>query len=744
MRRLRPNAYRLFSAHKHFYSLGLLMLGLTLILAGVLALSSCSDVLQPEESDPEETNRTAIGFTTSVVETDLMSRGTPVTSPTNLTSMGVFCYHTGFSSWATVGTSTAPNKMNHLEFTQGTPNVWSTTSPVSWGSDVSIAEKFTFWAYAPYATGNGATGNGLTLNAPAGGKGFPTLTYTVPTDITKQPDLMITTTKDIHPTTKKVPLAYKHALTCIAFKAKGTGQTITAVKVKGVAASGTLSVDASGNPAWSSLSAPGTIEYTAGLNSTTGIVTGSTPTDVLSADGYLMMIPQTLTTNAQLIVTVDGLDQTFNLNAQTITTWTAGQQLTYTIETKPPRVIVDYTNLKASNSYILNPNSSSDMVYRFPVKRVNEFWADADNTYGSNDAAYALGATDAWTIKLVWNTASGSIAESASTDRLFISKASGIGPDDYFEVTVPKGYLWKTQDTNFLVSIHKGGGYYPSWSWHLWVTPYNPYGTATVLENASDNGEPWVWSVPGGKLFKLKETTPVLAKRVMDRPIGGTGGYTLCYQYGRKDPIPSPGSYSSVNDVHIYRYAATGWVYQRSGTMTLAEAVRTPHGMNSNTTWSSGSSAYIIGSKTWCSTTTNGINSNNAFLWHDPKVAVGSGGKSIFDPSPYGFRLPENGTFRAVFAAGSVYKGDGWYISGLFYTRSAVPYTQALRFAGGFLISSSYYSQYNICGYTGLTFLSSTPAPSDTNNDYGYGFSISTAAYLVNKSGAYNVLCVEE
>ena len=672
-----------------------LAFGLAVALA--FLLTGCSDPLQEDDSESEGVNRTAIEFTTSVPPLTTgrgapmgSTRGTPITSPTALTSMGVFCYHTGFSSWATVGTNTAPNKMNHLQFTQNTPNVWSTASPVSWGADVSIAEKFTFWAYAPYATGTGASGNGLTLNAPAGGKGFPTLTYTVPTDITKQPDLMVATSKDIHPTTGKVPLAYKHALTCIAFKAKGSGQKITGVKVKGVAASGTLSVDAAGNPVWGSLSNPGTIEYTAGLNAAE-ITTGATLVDILNADGYLMMIPQTLTANAELIVTMDGEEYTFKLHTQDINTWTAGQLLTYGIDADAidVGVITDYTQKSTtSNCYIINPSTEETLVYKIPVKRLNEFWASPGNVYGENNTAYSLEAGDAWSVSLLWATSSALVKTGTPTDAISISKASGIGPDDHFELTVPAGMATSNRG-NFTVSIYVNSRIV--WNWHFWVTDYNPYSKGTAVSVATEDNEPWVWEVDGGRLLRFSKSTDLLykGKRFMDRAVGYIEGeMPMLYQYGRMNPFPNPlkdGVNHTFNLSYLYRYTSSVSITKPyigvSRPASVATAIGQPTYLYSTNgyqddPWSSDQTP--IGPFDWCYTASS-LKKN--IYWNDPAAVLGTGKKSLFDPSPYGFRVPERGAFYSLSKVGnSTYNST----TNLFYTTRSSDYTATIYPLGGF------------------------------------------------------------
>lgn len=75
------------------------------------------------------------------------------------------------------------------------------------------------------------------------------------------------------------------------------------------------------------------------------------------------------------------------------------------------------------------------------------------------------------------------------------------------------------------------------WSWHLWVTDYDPDATAyTTTPNAS--GTTWTF---------------------MDRNIGATttdragyGSHGLIYQWGRKDPFPSPTGRTEIDENYNY------------------------------------------------------------------------------------------------------------------------------------------------------------------------------------------------
>lgn len=75
------------------------------------------------------------------------------------------------------------------------------------------------------------------------------------------------------------------------------------------------------------------------------------------------------------------------------------------------------------------------------------------------------------------------------------------------------------------------------WSWHLWVTDYDPDATAyTTQPNAS--GTTWTF---------------------MDRNLGATtadhegfGSHGLIYQWGRKDPFAAPAGYTEIDESYQY------------------------------------------------------------------------------------------------------------------------------------------------------------------------------------------------
>ena len=158
------------------------------------------------------------------------------------------------------------------------------------------------------------------------------------------------------------------------------------------------------------------------------------------------------------------------------------------------------------------------------------------------------------------------------------------------------------------------------WSWHIWVTNKNVYETQAVT--ASYNSQT--------KTFMF-----------MPFPLGWNDSTTAptCtfYQWGRKDPFPpSDGSsFISTTDKKVYKYDDSGnsstencW-YKVGSQATIANSILNP-------------STFYFGYANWCSQSSNE-------LWNvgedDYNVDFETITKSVYDPSPAGFRLPETAAF---------------------------------------------------------------------------------------------------
>lgn len=296
-------------------------------------LSSCRD------SETEEVftlPKGAVGFH---VET-LQTHGVPIMDLQELNQFSVIAYqYNGLWENARNG-GTAQLLMENVAVSQNSPGVWSYTPLHYWPQ----AKNLSFFAYSPVAA-PGSTPNtqGLSIAyAPTGSN--PVLSYQVPATVQNQPDLLVCTTplNDLNRNTHSdgVDISLQHALTCVDFKATGEGERILSVKLSGVVGSGSLvlggqSID------WNIDPADNTYQFEAGVNLEP---LDDNPSSILTNDGYLMMIPQTLTDKALLTLLIDGggdpYEQTFSLNTANGGVWLPGQFVEYRFAVTPTSAIM--------------------------------------------------------------------------------------------------------------------------------------------------------------------------------------------------------------------------------------------------------------------------------------------------------------------------------------------------------------------------------------------------------------------
>lgn len=297
----------------------------TVLSASLLAVSCAKHIEQPDSGD---------GLVRFTATADWgQTRGMPILSATDIPDMGVFGYYTGngvVNNWAAKGATAAPNFMNNVQVTNSA-GTWSYANTVYWptAADANV----TFFAYSPYAS----VTNGISVSAATG---IPSISYTVPTNCSDQPDLMVSAlVQDRNQSnngTAPVTFQMKHALACIGFKATGNGEEITLIKVTGVKTSGILTVAADGMPTWD-ISGATSGDFEATVDG--GIALDPSSQLINSGGGYLMMIPQTLPAGAKLVIGVnDGRsDVEFDLGGLT---WAAGQRINYSLEITPDAILL--------------------------------------------------------------------------------------------------------------------------------------------------------------------------------------------------------------------------------------------------------------------------------------------------------------------------------------------------------------------------------------------------------------------
>lgn len=281
-------------------------------------LLACNDIT---ESNTLDSN--AIQYTVSV-DTPLppdLTKGTPINSVTDVTfkNIGVLGYHTpnGFTSTTTPTSDFLAN----VALNKSGTNQWSFNKTYLWPQ----TGKVSFFAYAPFASKD----NGITISAVQGAT--PSLSYTLPSNVANQPDLMIAAPQmDLFKTV--VPLQFTHALACVGFDVSGENAPIEYIGIKGVYTSGKLMLNmANKSPQWQDLGGMSTNLYEIGLIPNAEATNPSTP--VMATNGYLMMIPQNLSDDAAIVVKFKGIDpKVIPLKKTGTAAWLAGRKYIYTLK----------------------------------------------------------------------------------------------------------------------------------------------------------------------------------------------------------------------------------------------------------------------------------------------------------------------------------------------------------------------------------------------------------------------------
>ena len=183
--------------------------------------------------------------------------------------------------------------------------------------------KMKFFAYAP--TGN----NAYTLSASTKA-GSPTLTVSVPADVSKQQDLLAAKSGELDGDYRSdVSLSFKHILTAVKFVCGEDMKagTVNSVTLKGVYGNGTYNM---GTDSWTTSGSA--TSFTQTLSKATNGTSGEAiTTDVQT----FMMIPQTLPADAKIEVKFTDSSNTQHTLTASVggTTWTKGTTVTYKLST---------------------------------------------------------------------------------------------------------------------------------------------------------------------------------------------------------------------------------------------------------------------------------------------------------------------------------------------------------------------------------------------------------------------------
>ena len=314
-----------------------------------------------------------------------------------------------------------------------------------------------------------------------------------------------------------------------------------------------------------------------------------------------------------------------------------------------------------ANCYMLQPplRAGEFLTYAIPVRRAAVFWNPSGYNLGVYGAAggdnevLTLNESTSWTAAFVWNEiyredgtkadAGDLLVGSVEDNGAYVVSGKGFDPqyagdpvaghDPYIRIRVQTG-----MKGNALVAVRNAEGII-LWSWHIWVTDYNP-----DMEVAPVAGT-YVYPVPGGAVHRYNNSYWAAGgvyehAFIMDRNLGATAetgnnrgvgvnaSWGFHYVWGRKDPFMTRTKWTT----------PVNWPDASEGGYNITYSVHHP------TTWLDGGAG-----NRW---TKGGVFplSDDAAVWNDPKlIAVGHGGdgceanKSIYDPCPPGWKVPGPG-----------------------------------------------------------------------------------------------------
>ena len=259
-------------------------------------------------------------------KTEALTRGTPIELSNNIPNISVYGYYTGDgnnNTWEKQGANAVPDFFDGITITNsgvGTEQPsWNYSDHIFWPS--SSDANVSFFAYSPALSDN----NGITV---INKTGTPTLHYSTPVITVNQPDLMIAVPQyDLnYRSDSPILFSMKHALTCLSFQGAGDNKVVKSISLSGISLEGDLNIDGS-DVNWSNLSPPEETTIEVGLDNDS--LKLSMSTDLTASDGYLMLIPQTLTENAKLTVKIENEeDLVYNMSNQI---WKAGERVNFSL-----------------------------------------------------------------------------------------------------------------------------------------------------------------------------------------------------------------------------------------------------------------------------------------------------------------------------------------------------------------------------------------------------------------------------
>ena len=297
-----------------------------------------------------------------------------------------------------------------------------------------------------------------------------------------------------------------------------------------------------------------------------------------------------------------------------------------------------------ANSYIVNPLPGDDQrMYCIPVAwRINTFWQnEMDAGHIASSTAYTIMGDNEWTADIIWQSSDQQMIEFYNADGTITDKEGRVSPV-YYGQTALRFKPKKGAEGNVLVGVYRTDQTNASdptkreysWSWHLWITDYNP----DECRNQNWDGRyKYVLSDGSGEVHHLvgaswdDDAAVLHNKWMMDRYLGALDNrdFTdnrvvgISYQFGVKHPYPCQALFKYDSSFNI---VTTKLTYVQNTNGSVINSIMFPYkyyGYGHNTNFKSN------------------LYSRNQ--WNDPdwniELQGGITKKSFFDPCPPGWRL---------------------------------------------------------------------------------------------------------
>lgn len=267
-------------------------------------------------------------------------------------------------------------------------------------------------------------------------------------------------------------------------------------------------------------------------------------------------------------------------------------------------------------------------------------------------------------IEIIWQTGTSEILKESDITYNFRTNAN----DNYIYFEIKEENI---RPGNILIGLYYSGGFYV-WSWNIWVTNQDLTPTDNFLpcnlgwtNSPSATTEKWAdWDF----YVKVKQAGSGLEKIYEVHQIGegseagAERGNSLYYQWGRKDPFPVDWTDYQTYHGHTISTAAaanTNGALQSSinavGGMRADHAINKPYTIFVNATthhWLQGTENNALIGNLWDAT----------LIPYQEGVASQTPVKSVYDPSPRGFVVPNSGVFSSFSTSSpsNFVANEGW------------------------------------------------------------------------------------